>query len=259
MTISTRIRGELFVTQVQSSGDVQSSDDASAVNPQLIRLPLTRPPDGPASTKKAKKKTKRALTQPLKAKAKPQSKAALLEDRQSSHRHGLPWTTDEHDRFLQGLERYPSGPWKAVAAFVGTRTPRQTMTHAQKYRQKIQRRRRGLMTSSRQPVPETSAVYCGLVITTSVNDCDRTSSSNNSKSPTAVDATDNGRMAPLEPNWFDKVQVGELDAAFRAFLEVYDPTLFPMDDDTQAIVANTFTGDMDSNVSMLEDCTSIVL
>ncbi|KAJ8535255.1 hypothetical protein ON010_g13485 [Phytophthora cinnamomi] len=183
----------------------------------------------------------------------------MADDRQASHRHGLPWTTEEHDRFLQGLERYPSGPWKAVAAFVGTRTPRQTMTHAQKYRQKIQRRRRGLLTSSRQPVPESSAVYCGLVITTSAKDSDREPSANSSssKSPTAVDADE--RMASLEPNWFDKVQVGELDAAFRAFLEVYDPTLFPMEDDAQTFASSSFPGDADCNVSMVEDCMSIVL
>jgi hypothetical protein len=34
---------------------------------------------------------------------------------------------------------YPRGPWKAIAAVVATKTTRQTMTHAQKYRQKIQR------------------------------------------------------------------------------------------------------------------------
>ncbi|GMF25613.1 unnamed protein product [Phytophthora fragariaefolia] len=252
MTISTRIRGELFVTQAQSSSDEQSSDDGSAANPQLIRLPLTRPPDAPASsTKPTKKKAKRAKPPAKVTRAKPGAA-----DRQA-HRHGLPWTTDEHDRFLQGLERFPAGPWKAVAAFVGTRTPRQTMTHAQKYRQKIQRRRRGLLTSSRQLVPETSEVYCGLMITTtgSPMDCHSPSAG---KSPTAVDAAAE-RLAPLEPNWFDKVQVNELDAAFRAFLDVYDPTLFPMDDDVQSFSPSTFGGDAADCNTSLEDYASIVL
>lgn len=57
---------------------------------------------------------------------------------------GPTWTEEEHERFLQALELFPSGPWKAVANHVGTKTPRQTMTHAQKYRQKIARRKRGL-------------------------------------------------------------------------------------------------------------------
>ncbi|KAL3662024.1 hypothetical protein V7S43_012831 [Phytophthora oleae] len=238
MTISTRIRGELFTT---SSGiDVE---DVQELSPQLIRLPLTRPPD--ASNTGTKKKTKKkAKPMKLRVADKP------AQDCQTSQRHGLPWTTNEHDRFLQGLERYPSGPWKAIAAFVGTRTPRQTMTHAQKYRQKIQRRRRGLLTSSRQPVPMTSEVYGGLVITTNADDCNAVAS----QSPTSVDVAlkaSDERMSPLENNWFDKVEVGELDAAFQAFLEVYDPTLFPMDEDMHT--ANAF------NVESMEDGASIVL
>ncbi|CAH0482331.1 unnamed protein product [Peronospora belbahrii] len=54
------------------------------------------------------------------------------------------WTKEEHDRFLAALEKFPAGPWKKVADYIGTKTPRQTMTHAQKYRQKIHRRQRGL-------------------------------------------------------------------------------------------------------------------
>jgi SHAQKYF class myb-like DNA-binding protein len=54
------------------------------------------------------------------------------------------WTKEEHERFLVALEMYPAGPWKKVADYIGTKTPRQTMTHAQKYRQKIHRRQRGL-------------------------------------------------------------------------------------------------------------------
>ncbi|OQR85838.1 hypothetical protein ACHHYP_11307 [Achlya hypogyna] len=39
---------------------------------------------------------------------------------------------------------YPNGPWKAIADVVQTRTIRQTQTHAQKYREKLARRSRGL-------------------------------------------------------------------------------------------------------------------
>ncbi|KAJ8516278.1 hypothetical protein ON010_g18466 [Phytophthora cinnamomi] len=51
------------------------------------------------------------------------------------------WTTAEHHRFLEALELYPSGPWKVIADHIGTRTARQAMTHAQKYREKIERRK----------------------------------------------------------------------------------------------------------------------
>ncbi|KAJ0396772.1 hypothetical protein ATCC90586_008012 [Pythium insidiosum] len=56
------------------------------------------------------------------------------------------WTREEHKRFLEAIKIYVNGPWKAVAEYVGTRTVRQTMTHAQKYRQKAARRIRGLRT-----------------------------------------------------------------------------------------------------------------
>lgn len=52
------------------------------------------------------------------------------------------WTEDEHARFLEGVKIFSNGPWKRVAAYVGTRNVRQTMTHAQKYRLKAARRLR---------------------------------------------------------------------------------------------------------------------
>ncbi|GMF43735.1 unnamed protein product [Phytophthora fragariaefolia] len=56
------------------------------------------------------------------------------------------WSKEEHAKFLEAIKIYTNGPWKLVAAYVGTRTVRQTMTHAQKYRQKAARRLRGLRT-----------------------------------------------------------------------------------------------------------------
>uniref|UniRef100_K3WCZ9 Uncharacterized protein n=1 Tax=Globisporangium ultimum (strain ATCC 200006 / CBS 805.95 / DAOM BR144) TaxID=431595 RepID=K3WCZ9_GLOUD len=55
---------------------------------------------------------------------------------------GIPWSEDEHTRFLDALAQYPYGPWKKIAELIGTRTARQAMSHAQKYRQKINRRKR---------------------------------------------------------------------------------------------------------------------
>ncbi|CAH0488285.1 unnamed protein product [Peronospora farinosa] len=54
------------------------------------------------------------------------------------------WTKAEHERFLCAMKTFPKGPWKAIAEMVGTRTVRQTQTHAQKYREKLARRMRGL-------------------------------------------------------------------------------------------------------------------
>lgn len=91
------------------------------------------------------------------AQAQPQSQAQAKADagpaKAPSERSNSIWSSDEHERFLMGLELHPKGPWKAVADCVGTKTARQTMSHAQKYRQKIQRRQRGLKPSRvpRQP------------------------------------------------------------------------------------------------------------
>ncbi|GLE02308.1 hypothetical protein PINS_up011146 [Pythium insidiosum] len=63
------------------------------------------------------------------------------------------WTSEEHTHFVEGIKMYPSGPWKDIAAHVGTRTARQTMTHAQKYRQKIARRLRNARLNTKQPLP----------------------------------------------------------------------------------------------------------
>ncbi|GMF17506.1 unnamed protein product [Phytophthora lilii] len=73
------------------------------------------------------------------------------------------WTDEEHEKFLEAIELHPSGPWKKIARHVGTRTPRQVMTHAQKYRQRIKRRKTleaedsqkllDLLLSSLEPLP----------------------------------------------------------------------------------------------------------
>lgn len=63
------------------------------------------------------------------------------------------WTPDEHDLFIHGIRLFPSGPWKDIATHVGSRTARQTMTHAQKYRQKIARRLRNVRMSGKYNLP----------------------------------------------------------------------------------------------------------
>ncbi|KAI3714584.1 hypothetical protein L6452_21541 [Arctium lappa] len=47
---------------------------------------------------------------------------------------GLPWSEDEHRRFLTGLEKLGKGDWRGISRnFVTTRTPTQVASHAQKY------------------------------------------------------------------------------------------------------------------------------
>ncbi|ETN16817.1 hypothetical protein PPTG_05926 [Phytophthora nicotianae INRA-310] len=74
------------------------------------------------------------------------------------------WTKAEHERFLRAMETFPKGPWKAIAEMVATRTVRQTQTHAQKYREKLARRMRGLRNrnGTLQTPPMTVGMVAGM-------------------------------------------------------------------------------------------------
>lgn len=43
------------------------------------------------------------------------------------------WSKEEHLKFLSGLEVYGKGSWKQISQLVGSRTPTQIQSHAQKY------------------------------------------------------------------------------------------------------------------------------
>ncbi|CCI49678.1 hypothetical protein ABG067_001934 [Albugo candida] len=74
-----------------------------------------------------------------------ESSALLTSDSAHKSNFGIGhWSRIEHERFLEALRIYPKGSWKTIAEYVGTRTIRQTMTHAQKLRQKTRRCLRAL-------------------------------------------------------------------------------------------------------------------
>ncbi|KFK24624.1 hypothetical protein AALP_AA8G003400 [Arabis alpina] len=53
---------------------------------------------------------------------------------EKERKKGVPWTEEEHRRFLMGLKKYGKGDWRNIARnFVTTRTPTQVASHAQKY------------------------------------------------------------------------------------------------------------------------------
>lgn len=86
--------------------------------------------------------------------------------RVSSSSQGV-WSEKEHDRFLEAMRLFPTGPWKDITAHVGTRSVRQVQTHAQKYCEKLKRRTRGLQKERKRLLrPEhrldrTSGSYLG--------------------------------------------------------------------------------------------------
>ncbi|KAL3838387.1 hypothetical protein ACJIZ3_022978 [Penstemon smallii] len=49
-------------------------------------------------------------------------------------RKGVPWTEEEHRRFLLGLQKHGKGDWRNISRnFVISKTPTQVASHAQKY------------------------------------------------------------------------------------------------------------------------------
>ncbi|XP_059666374.1 transcription factor DIVARICATA-like [Cornus florida] len=49
-------------------------------------------------------------------------------------RKGVPWTEEEHRRFLMGLQKHGKGDWRNISRnFVVSKTPTQVASHAQKY------------------------------------------------------------------------------------------------------------------------------
>lgn len=53
---------------------------------------------------------------------------------ESERKKGTPWTKEEHELFLLGLEKYGKGDWRSISRnIVQTRTPTQVASHAQKF------------------------------------------------------------------------------------------------------------------------------
>eukprot|EP01117_Protostelium_nocturnum_P020880 TRINITY_DN967_c0_g1_i1.p1 TRINITY_DN967_c0_g1~~TRINITY_DN967_c0_g1_i1.p1 ORF type:complete len:369 (+),score=101.89 TRINITY_DN967_c0_g1_i1:109-1215(+) len=52
-------------------------------------------------------------------------------DKKSAPKRG--WTKEEHNKFLLGLKIHGRGNWKEITQVVGTKTPTQIQSHAQKY------------------------------------------------------------------------------------------------------------------------------
>ncbi|KAK1387681.1 hypothetical protein POM88_015859 [Heracleum sosnowskyi] len=49
-------------------------------------------------------------------------------------KRGVPWTMDEHDLFLRGLQQEGKGEWKTISRkYLPTKTPTQIASHAQKF------------------------------------------------------------------------------------------------------------------------------
>ncbi|XP_073137203.1 transcription factor MYBS3-like [Henckelia pumila] len=52
----------------------------------------------------------------------------------AQRKRGIPWTEEEHMKFLRGLQKLGKGDWRGISRnYVPSRTPTQVASHAQKY------------------------------------------------------------------------------------------------------------------------------
>ncbi|KAH6797016.1 Duplicated homeodomain-like superfamily protein [Perilla frutescens var. hirtella] len=66
--------------------------------------------------------------------ASPSKEGAAKTKSGQPRRRGVPWTEEEHQLFLMGLNKYGKGDWRSISRYyVITKTPTQVASHAQKY------------------------------------------------------------------------------------------------------------------------------
>ncbi|KAF4131730.1 Myb-like DNA-binding domain [Phytophthora infestans] len=95
------------------------------------------------------------------------------------------WSPAEQRRFWEAIQRFPQGPWTAIAAYVGSKSTRQAMTHAQKLRQKLSRWKRRVRSDS-----VSSACSTG---------------SNSSSSATVTTPVDGSQSPPMSPTKYGDI------------------------------------------------------
>ncbi|KAF8011214.1 hypothetical protein BT93_J1735 [Corymbia citriodora subsp. variegata] len=83
-----------------------------------------------------------------------------LEDegtQQNPKRRGVAWSREEHELFLEGLEKYGKGDWKSISrSCVKSRSPTQVASHAQKYFKRLKNNSERRRFSRLTDLPSTS-------------------------------------------------------------------------------------------------------
>ncbi|XP_004307612.1 PREDICTED: transcription factor DIVARICATA-like [Fragaria vesca subsp. vesca] len=101
-------------------------------------------------------------------------RSAAARGSDQERKKGIPWTEDEHLRFLKGLLQYGKGDWRSISRnFVMSKTPTQVASHAQKY---FMRQHSGGKDKRRPSIHDITTVNLTSTTTTSP-------SQNNNRSP----------------------------------------------------------------------------
>ncbi|XP_061356703.1 transcription factor DIVARICATA-like [Gastrolobium bilobum] len=126
---------------------------------------------------------------------------------------GVPWTEEEHRRFLMGLIKYGKGDWRNISRnFVITKTPTQVASHAQKYyiRQKLS----GGKESKRRPSIHDITIVNLAETTTS--DQDKHLLFNESHMPSPQQKLTS--LSKVQPEWINHYN----DGSFMVFNPICD-------------------------------------
>ncbi|KAG3246911.1 hypothetical protein PI124_g8387 [Phytophthora idaei] len=104
------------------------------------------------------------------------------------------WTPHEQQLFWAAVTKYPQGPWSAIAKYIGTKTTRQAMTHAQKLRQKLKRWNARLRRN-----PAVGSLMDGVVVTADGNVAVSASASANSTLNASYNIPPAASLIPVAP------------------------------------------------------------
>ncbi|WVY95446.1 hypothetical protein V8G54_034534, partial [Vigna mungo] len=86
---------------------------------------------------------------------------------QSKKQKRITWTTVEHRRFLEGLNKYGKGDWKNISSYVKTKNSTQVASHAQKYylrksKSEEKKKRKSIHDMVHLPVSQSQEMLIGL-------------------------------------------------------------------------------------------------
>ncbi|KAH7474490.1 hypothetical protein PRIC1_013380 [Phytophthora ramorum] len=143
------------------------------------------------------------------------------------------WSEQEHEQFLHAMKMFPTGPWRSIAAFIGTRSIKQVQTHAQKYQQKINRRRRGLRKQKKKfvrPEHRVDAHATGCI--------QRVKNFTMQGSPRSPSAFPIGAMSPMSGGFGQLLTGGCSPVASDAGSSTSSISSLDLDTDTDAVLHN---------------------